>query len=54
VLSSDHAGAVFFEVDGTLVPDTSSSVFLARFLGHGDELAKAEDAYAYGAFMRQG
>lgn len=41
-------GAVFFDVDGTLVPGTSSSVFLASFLGHRDELAKAEDAYASG------
>jgi phosphoserine phosphatase len=48
VHSSDHAGAVFFDVDGTLVPGTSSSVFLAGFLGHRDELAEAEDAYAAG------
>ncbi|MET7571424.1 HAD-IB family phosphatase [Streptomyces sp. NPDC005492] len=47
--SSDHVGAVFFDIDGTLVPGTSSSVFLAGFLGHRDELAKAEDAYAAGA-----
>ncbi|MFI9291860.1 HAD family phosphatase [Streptomyces gardneri] len=40
---------MFFDVDGTLVPGTSSSVFLAGFLGHRDELAKAEDAYASGA-----
>ncbi|MFI8184733.1 HAD family phosphatase [Actinacidiphila glaucinigra] len=46
--SSDHAGAVFFDVDGTLVPGTSSSVHLAGFLGHRDELARAEDAYAAG------
>ncbi|WP_328707949.1 HAD family hydrolase [Streptomyces mesophilus] len=49
MFSSGHAGAVFFDVDGTLVPGTSSSVFLAGFLGHRDELAKAEDAYASGA-----
>ncbi|MFJ6810098.1 HAD family hydrolase [Streptomyces anulatus] len=49
MFSSDHAGVVFFDVDGTLVPGTSSSVFLAGFLGHRDELAKAEDAYASGA-----
>ncbi len=48
MFSSDHVGAVFFDVDGTLVPGTSSSVFLAEFLGHRDELAKAEDAYASG------
>lgn len=49
MLSSDHVGAVFFDVDGTLVPGTSSSVFLAGFLGHRDELAEAEDGYACGA-----
>jgi phosphoserine phosphatase len=48
VFSTDHAGAIFFDVDGTLVPGTSSSVFLAGFLGHRDELALAEDAYASG------
>jgi phosphoserine phosphatase len=40
---------VFFDVDGTLVPGTSSSVHLAGFLGHRDELAEAEEAYAAGA-----
>ncbi|WP_406263010.1 haloacid dehalogenase-like hydrolase [Streptomyces sp. NBC_00191] len=40
---------MFFDVDGTLVPGASSSVFLADFLGHRDELAKAEDDYASGA-----
>lgn len=45
---SDPAGAVFFDVDGTLVPGTSSSAFLAGFLGHRDELTEAEDAYARG------
>ncbi|SEE64533.1 phosphoserine phosphatase [Streptomyces sp. 3213] len=49
MLSSDPVGAVFFDVDGTLVPGTSSSVFLAGHLGHCDELAEAEDAYASGA-----
>ncbi|SDO67688.1 HAD family hydrolase [Actinacidiphila guanduensis] len=48
MFSSDHAGAVFFDVDGTLVPGTSSSVFLAGFLGHREELTKAEGAYASG------
>lgn len=47
--SSDPVGAVFFDVDGTLVPGTSSSVHLAGFLGHREELAEAEDAYAAGA-----
>ncbi|ANN22336.1 haloacid dehalogenase [Amycolatopsis orientalis] len=46
---STPAGAVFFDVDGTLVPETSSSIHLANFLGHHDELAAAEAAYAAGA-----
>lgn len=41
-------GAVFFDVDGTLVPRTSSAQHLAGFLGHYDELSRAEDAYAEG------
>ncbi|MEV6104778.1 HAD-IB family phosphatase [Streptomyces sp. NPDC051940] len=49
MLPSDHAGAVFFDVDGTLVPGAGSSAHLAGFLGHRDELAAAEDAYAAGA-----
>jgi phosphoserine phosphatase len=40
--------AVFFDVDGTLVPGTSSSQYLAGFLGHLEELRRAEDAYAKG------
>jgi phosphoserine phosphatase len=39
---------VFFDVDGTLVPATSSSAFLARFLGHRNVLVEAEAAYAAG------
>ncbi|OXM56166.1 haloacid dehalogenase [Amycolatopsis thailandensis] len=45
---SSALAAVFFDVDGTLVPETSSSAFLAGFLGHYDELVTAEDAYAAG------
>lgn len=41
MFSSDHADAVFFDDDGTLVPGTSSSVFPAGFLDHQDGLAKA-------------
>ena len=48
VSTSDLAGAVFFDVDGTLVPGTTSTVFLAGFLGHREELAEAEDAYSAG------
>ena len=44
---------VFFDVDGTLVPATSSSAFLAGFLGHRDELVEAEAAYASGAMSNQ-
>jgi phosphoserine phosphatase len=40
--------AAFFDVDGTLVPRTSSSQNLAGFLGHLEELRRAEDAYADG------
>lgn len=42
------AGAVFFDVDGTLVPGTSSSQFLGQRLGHLAELAAAEEEYAQG------
>lgn len=42
-------GAVFFDVDGTLVPATSSSQFLAARLGHLDELAAAEEEYERGS-----
>ncbi|WP_424709358.1 HAD family hydrolase [Kitasatospora acidiphila] len=48
-MTDDHViGAVFFDVDGTLVPGTSSSVHLAGSLGHRAEPAAAEDAYAAG------
>lgn len=39
---------MFFDVDGTLVPQTSSSQYLAGFLGHLEVLRRAEDAYADG------
>lgn len=51
--SSAPAGVVFFDVDGTLVPDTSSSAFLAGFLGHREELVKAEAAYASGVLSNR-
>jgi phosphoserine phosphatase len=41
-------GAVFFDVDGTLVPGTSSSQYLAGYLGHLELLRSAEDDYAEG------
>lgn len=39
---------VFFDIDGTLVPGTSSSQYLASFLGHRGGVAVAERAYANG------
>lgn len=42
------AGAVFFDVDGTLVPGTSSSQFLGAQLGHLAELSEAEESYRVG------
>ncbi|MDX3075921.1 haloacid dehalogenase-like hydrolase [Streptomyces sp. MI02-7b] len=46
--SSAVRGAVFFDVDGTLVPRTTSSAYLASFLGHHEALTAAEEAYARG------
>jgi phosphoserine phosphatase len=46
-------GAIFFDVDGTLVPGTSSSQHLAAFLGHLPDLRDAEDAYAAGTLTNQ-
>lgn len=42
------AGVVFLDIDGTLVPEISSSQYLASYLGHLDDLAAAEHAYANG------
>jgi phosphoserine phosphatase len=47
--SVSATGIVFFDIDGTLVPGTSSGSFLARRLGHVTELDAAEAAYAAGA-----
>ena len=41
-------GAVFFDVDGTLVPNTSSGQHLADLLGHAEVVRQAEDSYAAG------
>ncbi len=41
-------GVAFFDVDGTLVPATSSAQYLARWLGHLDDLAIAEAGYDAG------
>jgi len=44
---------VFFDVDGTLVPGTSSSQHLARWLGHFAELSAAEAAYDAGTLSNE-
>jgi len=41
-------GAVFFDVDGTLVPQTSSGQHLADLLGHAEVVRQAEAGYAAG------
>jgi hypothetical protein len=44
---------VFFDVDGMLVPDTSTSQHLAHRLRHLAELSAAEAAYAAGKLSNQ-
>ncbi|WP_433795904.1 hypothetical protein [Actinoplanes sp. CA-252034] len=46
-------GVVFFDVDGTLVPGTSSGQFLAGLLGHAPVVREAEAAYAAGTLTNQ-
>lgn len=46
-------GVVFFDVDGTLVPRTSSGQHLADRLGHSEILRAAEAAYAAGTMTNQ-
>ncbi|HEY0000066.1 MAG TPA: HAD-IB family phosphatase, partial [Actinoplanes sp.] len=41
-------GAVFFDVDGTLVPQTSSGQHLAGFLGHAEVVREVEAGYGAG------
>jgi phosphoserine phosphatase len=53
MISAGPTGMVFFDVDGTLVPATSSSAFLAGFLGHRDVLVEAEAAYVSGDMSNQ-
>lgn len=50
---SRYVGAVFFDVDGTLVPGTTSSTYLAEYIGHRDVVANAERAYADGTMTNQ-
>jgi phosphoserine phosphatase len=42
------AACLFVDVDGTLVPGTSTGAFLAERLGHADSFARAEAAYSTG------
>ncbi|SFF82768.1 phosphoserine phosphatase [Actinoplanes philippinensis] len=44
---------VFFDVDGTLVPGTSSGQYLAGSLGHAPVVREAEAAYAAGALSNR-
>jgi phosphoserine phosphatase len=46
-------GAVFFDVDGTLVPYTSSGRHLAQFLGHAEVIREVEAGYDAGALTNQ-
>lgn len=46
-------GVVFFDVDGTLVPRTSSGQHLADLLGHADVVREAEAGYAAGMLTNQ-
>jgi phosphoserine phosphatase len=41
---------ICFDLDGTLIPRTTSSGHLARTLGHAVELEKLEDGYSAGRF----
>jgi len=41
-------GVVFFDIDGTLVPHTSSGQHLSALLGHGEVVRRAEAGYAAG------
>lgn len=46
--SRSWRGAVCFDIDGTLVPGTTSGAFLAERLGHGDVVRHAEARYEEG------
>jgi phosphoserine phosphatase len=52
-MSQPARGVVFFDVDGTLVPRTSTCQHLARHLGHLAEIAAAEAAYAAGTMTNR-
>ncbi len=44
---------MFFDVDGTLVPQASSGQYLAELLGHTDVVREAEASYAAGTLSNQ-
>lgn len=46
-------GAVFFDIDGTLVPQTSSGQHLANLLGHAEAVREAEAGYVAGNLTNQ-
>jgi phosphoserine phosphatase len=46
-------GVVFFDVDGTLVPRTSSGQHLAELLGHAEVVREAEAGYAAGILTNE-
>ncbi|TDB79170.1 HAD family phosphatase [Micromonospora sp. KC721] len=46
-------GVVFFDVDGTLVPNTSSGQHLAELLGHAEVVREAEAGYAAGVLSNE-
>jgi phosphoserine phosphatase len=46
-------GSVFFDIDGTLIPSTSSGSFLAARFGHQQKLDDAEQRYAAGELANE-
>jgi phosphoserine phosphatase len=44
---------ICFDLDGTLIPHTTSSGHLALALGHAAELEKLEDGYAAGRYSNR-
>jgi len=47
------SGVVFFDVDGTLVPQTSSGQHLAELFGHAAAMREAEERYAAGTLTNK-
>lgn len=53
ILSMTTRGIAFFDIDGTLLPSTSSGSFLAERFGHRRELDDAEVQYAAGTLTNE-